>query len=131
MKTPQVDYRKFRLSKIKDPQYSHLKLLLGWVGYFLLYFLTENLIPAEKCTPVHMWLDDVIPFCEWFLIPYVFWYALIVFSFVQTEAMPKEYATCSDGQTPVLVSKLYSKPTQRVRKLSLANISGRRSCRVG
>ena len=27
-----------------------------------------------------MWLDDVIPFCEWFLIPYVFWYALIVIS---------------------------------------------------
>ena len=27
-----------------------------------------------------MWLDDLIPFCEWFLIPYVFWYGLIVFS---------------------------------------------------
>lgn len=80
MKTPVVDYRKFRLSKINDPEFSHLKLLLGWVGYFILYFLTENLIPAEKCTPVHMWLDDVIPFHEAFLIPYVFWYGLIVFS---------------------------------------------------
>ena len=80
MKTPVVDYRKFRLSKLHDPQFSHLKLLWGWVGYFILYFLTENLIPAESCTPVHIWLDDVIPFCEWFLIPYVFWYALIVFS---------------------------------------------------
>lgn len=80
MKKPVVDYRSFRLSKINDPQFSHLKLLLGWIGYFILYFLTENLIPAEKCTPVHMWLDDVIPFCEWFLIPYVFWYALIVIS---------------------------------------------------
>jgi len=80
MKTPVVDYRKLRLSNLNTPQFSHLKLLLGWVGYFLLYFLTENLIPAEKCTPVHMWLDDVIPFCEWFLIPYVFWYVLIVFS---------------------------------------------------
>ena len=27
-----------------------------------------------------MWLDDVIPFCEWFVIPYVFWYVLIVIS---------------------------------------------------
>ena len=80
MKKPVVDYRTFRLSKLNDPQFSHLKLLLGWVGYFALYFLTENLIPAENCHPVHMWLDDVIPFCEWFLIPYVFWYALIVFS---------------------------------------------------
>ena len=80
MKQPVVDYRKFRLSKLNTAEFSHLTLLLGWVGYFLLYFLTENLIPAENCTPVHMWLDDVIPFCEWFLIPYVFWYALIVFS---------------------------------------------------
>lgn len=80
MKKPVVDYRTFRLRKINDPQFSHLKLLLGWVGYFVLYFLTENLIPAEKCRPVHMWLDDVIPFCEYFLIPYVFWYLLIVVS---------------------------------------------------
>ena len=80
MKKPVVDYRTFRLRKINDPQFSHLKLLLGWVGYFVLYFLTENLIPAEKCRPVHMWLDEVIPFCEYFLIPYVFWYLLIVVS---------------------------------------------------
>ena len=80
MKKPVVDYRKFRLSKLNDPEFSHLKLLLGWVGYFALYFLTENLIPAEKCKPMWMWLDDVIPFCEWFVIPYVFWYLLIVIS---------------------------------------------------
>lgn len=80
MRRPVVDYRQLRLSRINEPQFSHLKLLLGWVGYFVLYFLTENLIPVEKCTPVHMWLDDLIPFCEWFLIPYVFWYVLIVFS---------------------------------------------------
>lgn len=80
MKKPVVDYRQFRLNKLNDPQFSHLKLLGGWIVYFALYFITENLIPAEKCYPVHMWLDDVIPFCEYFLIPYVFWYLLIVFS---------------------------------------------------
>jgi hypothetical protein len=80
MRKPVVDYRKLRLSNITSPQYRHLLLLLGWVVYFCLYFLTENLIPAEKCIPVHMWLDDVIPFNEWFLIPYVFWYVLIVIS---------------------------------------------------
>lgn len=80
MKKPSVDYRAFRLSKLNDPQFSHLKLLLGWVGYFALYFLTENLIPMERCHPMHMWLDEKIPFCEWFLLPYVFWYVLIVIS---------------------------------------------------
>lgn len=80
MKKPMVDYRQFRLSKLNTPQFSHLKLLLGWVGYFILYLLTENLIPAERCTVIHTALDDMIPFCEWFLIPYVFWYLLIVIS---------------------------------------------------
>ena len=50
------------------------------MGYFIAYFLTENLIPAERCHVIHSPLDDLIPFCEYFLIPYVFWYALIVIS---------------------------------------------------
>ena len=78
MRTPEIDYRTFRLSRINEPQFRHLKLLLGWVVYLILYFLTENLIPVERCTPVHCWLDDVIPFCEWFVIFYVSWYLLIV-----------------------------------------------------
>ena len=78
MRTPTVDYRKLRRNNINTPEFSHLKLLLGWVGYFILYFLTENLIPVEKCYPVHCWLDDVVPFSEWFVIPYVSWYLLII-----------------------------------------------------
>lgn len=82
MRKPVVDYRDFRFLKIRQPQYSHLLYLLGWVGYFILYFLTENLIPYEKCYPVHCVLDDVIPFCEYFVIPYVGWYLLIVISLI-------------------------------------------------
>ena len=77
MKKPAVDYRSFRLDKINDPAYSHLKLLLGWVVYFALYFLTENLIPLEKCHVIHCGLDDLIPFNEIFVIPYVLWYLLV------------------------------------------------------
>ena len=80
MRKPTVDYSGFRLSRLAEPRFRHLLLLLGWVGYFVLYALTENLIPAEKCMPVHIFLDDIIPFCEWFVIPYVFWYVLIVIS---------------------------------------------------
>lgn len=82
MKKSVVDYKQFRLSKINDPQFSHLKLLLGWVGYFALYFITENFIPTERCYVVHSPLDDIIPFCEVFVVPYVFWYLLIVISLV-------------------------------------------------
>lgn len=82
MRKPVVDYRTFKFSKIREPQFRHLLFLLGWVGYFILYFLTENFIPYEKCYPVHCWLDDVVPFCEYFVIPYVGWYFLIVGSLI-------------------------------------------------
>lgn len=78
MEKPVIDYRKLRLNNLNSPEFSHLKLLLGWVGYFILFFLTENLIPAEACTPVHCALDDVVPFNEWFVLLYVSWYVLIV-----------------------------------------------------
>lgn len=78
MKKPVVDYRKLRLNNITSPEYRHLLLLLGWLVYFAGYFLTEGLIPYENCHVVHCALDDMIPFCEWFLIPYFSWYLLIV-----------------------------------------------------
>ena len=82
MRKPVVDYRTFRLSKIKEPQFKHLLFLLGWLGYFALYFITENVIPRDKCYPVHCFLDDVVPFCEYFVIPYAGWYFLIVGSLI-------------------------------------------------
>lgn len=78
MRSPVVDYRKFRLSKLNTAEFSHLKLLFGWAVYFALYFITERFISAESCTPVHCFIDDLIPFCEVFLIPYVGWYLLVV-----------------------------------------------------
>lgn len=80
MKKPAVNYKDFRFSKLNTPEFCHLKLLLGWVGYFIMYLLTENLIPASKCHVIHCRIDDIIPFCEWFVIPYVLWYLLIAFS---------------------------------------------------
>ena len=80
MPKPMVDYRKFRFSKLNTPEFSHLKLLGGWIVYFILYFLTENLIPPERCHVVHCALDDAIPFLEGFAIPYCFWYLLIAIS---------------------------------------------------
>ena len=78
MKKPVVDYRGLRISTICQSQYAHLLLLLGWIVYLLFYVLTEQLIPPESCYPVRCLLDDWIPFCEIFVIPYVFWYLLII-----------------------------------------------------
>lgn len=77
MKKPVVDYRKLRLSNITGPEYRHVLLLGGWIAYFALYFLTENLIPFERCHPIHCALDDAIPFCEVFVVPYLLWFFLV------------------------------------------------------
>ncbi len=77
MKKPVVDYHRFRLSRLNEPEFAHLKLLGWWLVYFALFFLTENFIPLESCHVIHCRLDDVIPFCEYFLIPYVLWYVLV------------------------------------------------------
>ena len=72
-----VDYSGFSLRRLNEPRFSHMKLLAGWIGYFALYFITENLIPYENCHPVWCRLDDLIPFNEFFVIFYVGWYALV------------------------------------------------------
>lgn len=77
LKRLMVDYRQLRLSRMGEPQFAHVKLWFTWLIYFALYFLTENLIPAEKCHVVHCFLDDIIPFNEFFLIFYVGWYVLV------------------------------------------------------
>ena len=80
MKRPVIDYRKFRLSRLNAPEFEHLRLLGCWIVYFIFYGLTENLIPAERCHVIHCALDDVIPFNEFFLIFYCYWFLLIVIS---------------------------------------------------
>ena len=77
MKRQKVDYHGFRLSRINEPRFRHLWLLGTWLIYFALYFLTENLIPAERCHVMHCFLDDLVPFNEYFLNFYTGWYLLV------------------------------------------------------
>ena len=73
LRPPVVDYRKLRLHNLNTPEFRHLWLLLYWIGYLIAFMFIERLTPAATHYTVHHWLDDVIPFCEWFLIPYVSW----------------------------------------------------------
>lgn len=80
MRKPTVDYRGFSLRKLNDPRFSHLKLLVGWIVYIAMYFITEYLNPNNSGTAVSCSLDYKIPFLEIFVIPYVGWYLLIAVS---------------------------------------------------
>ncbi len=72
-----VDYRKFRFSKLNTPQFSHLKLLLFWPFYGLAFLFVERIGTDRAWRIMHCALDDRIPFCEYFLIPYMFWFVYL------------------------------------------------------
>ncbi|MBP3634439.1 MAG: phosphatase PAP2 family protein [Oscillospiraceae bacterium] len=75
---PVVDYRRFRLKQINTPEFSHLKLLIFWPVYVLLFGAIERDVFGDTYTPVEIFLDEWIPFCEWFVIPYTFWFFFLL-----------------------------------------------------
>lgn len=78
MQKPIVDYRKLRINNISSDEYKHLKLLLFWPFFGLLFMFVERFYQVEYYHPVYCSLDDMIPFCEWFLIPYLFWFVYLI-----------------------------------------------------
>lgn len=77
MKLPLIDYRQFRLSRLNTPQFRHLKLLLFWPIFSLVFCYLENYRPAVYYAPMRCALDHWIPFCKWFVIPYAFWFLFV------------------------------------------------------
>ena len=72
-----ADYRKLTFQKLKTPEFSHLWLLLYWPLYGIAFFTLERLVNADyhyvECT-----VDGLIPFCEYFIIPYYFWFVFLI-----------------------------------------------------
>lgn len=75
---PAVNYLKLRPSNLNSREFRHLLLLLFWPVFGLLFYMTELYLPVEFYYPMHCFLDDLIPFCEWFLLPYLFWFPFLV-----------------------------------------------------
>ena len=76
-------YKGFNLKKLNDKKFSHIWLLLYWPIFYLCF----NLLEARKGVswiPIEMDLDAKIPFCEYFIIPYYFWFAYLVWMLVYT-----------------------------------------------
>lgn len=72
-----VDYRKFRLNLLNTPEFSHIKLLFFWPIYGFVFLLLERYLPLEF-HEVSCSIDFMIPYCEYFAIPYYAWFAYIV-----------------------------------------------------
>lgn len=73
-----IDLRRLRPSNITSPEFSHILLALFWPLFGAAFSLLEELRPEEDCTPVWCPIDDWIPFEEWFFLPYIFWFILLL-----------------------------------------------------
>lgn len=71
------DYRSLRLRNIAAPEYRHVLLLLFWPIHGLLFLLLERGGFAGPYYTVQCALDNMIPFNEWFFIPYLFWFVYL------------------------------------------------------
>ncbi len=81
---PEINYKNFSLKKINSPQFRHLKLLFFWPIYGMAFSFVERGYTVDSYFVVHCPIDDVIPFCEWFFIPYLFWFVFIIGTLLYT-----------------------------------------------
>lgn len=57
-------------------KYKHIiPLAIFGVIYVLWFYLLEHRTNVQYMV-VHMNIDDYIPFCEYFVVPYLLWFAL-------------------------------------------------------
>lgn len=74
----QIDIKNFRLSRLKEKQYRHILLLLFWPLFILAFIAVERFYHPSEYHMIYSRFDDIIPFCEYFFIPYVLWFLYIV-----------------------------------------------------
>ncbi len=79
-----VDYRQLRPGNLNSERFRHLWLLLFWPIYGLAFAFVERWYQVPEYHIMYMPLDDKIPFCEYFLIPYLFWFVFLVGIIVYT-----------------------------------------------
>ena len=72
-----------------DELWRNLAYAAFWPFFGLCFYALEWLVPGRVYHVMYHPLDDLIPFCELFLIPYLFWFPFMGFAYV--------YAFCADG----------------------------------
>ncbi len=62
----------------------NLRLALFWPVFGMLFYAMEWLVPPRSYHVMYHPIDSLIPFCEWFLIPYLFWFVFMVGGYCYT-----------------------------------------------
>ncbi len=74
-----IDYRRFTFDKLKPGgEFTYLLYAIFWPFFGMLFGTVERVWIRDDYQPMYCVLDDSIPFCEFFLIPYLFWFVYLV-----------------------------------------------------
>ena len=76
-------YSDFRFNRLTEPKFRHILMLLYWPLFSLVFQLLEHRQGIEWIA-VRSRFDGMIPFCEYFIIPYYFWFVYLVWMLVYT-----------------------------------------------
>ena len=58
-------------------KYKHAAPLIVYAIIYLTWFVWLEQNVTKNYKVIHVALDDYIPFCEWFVIPYFLWFAYV------------------------------------------------------
>lgn len=78
------DYRLLRPKNVLSADFSHILLLLFWPVHGVVFGLLEQARQVDSYYPMYCRLDDLIPFNEWFVIPYIYWFVYLIGMLVYT-----------------------------------------------
>lgn len=89
-------------------KYGHgIPMVIYLIVYLILFFIVER-VTENNYHLVHMKLDDMIPFCEFFVIPYFCWFAYVAgfvlyFIFIDKESYWPMFWFLVTGMTLFLI----------------------------
>ena len=115
-----VDYRKLRWSNLNSERFRHVKLLFFWPVFGIIFYGLERLRPPISYHYMYCALDDLIPFSEYFVIPYLFWFVfmagmLLYAFFYETDTFQRYMWYIIFTYSVTLVIFLFFPTAQRLR----------------
>lgn len=108
-----------RLGTVEN--YRHFWMVSIWVVYLILYVVAERTV-TDNYYVAYTPLDDQIPFCEWFILPYCLWHVLLgvmslYLAFWDAENFKRFTAFIGLGFIPVILFDIAFPNGQELRPL--------------
>ena len=115
-------YRGIRPNNLATPPYRHVLLLIFWIVFGTLFYLLELVIPMDFHA-VSSSLDAAIPFCEYFMPAYLYWFPFLIGTLAYTllfniEAFKREMYFIMITYTVTLIFYFIYPTKQELRPLT-------------